>query len=279
MEDNRYYTVIKAQKSSFDLKEAWRYRDLIVLFVERNFKLVYKQTILGPLWLVLNPLLTSVVFTFIFGGFAGLSTDGVPQFLFYLAGNTIWGLFNTSIVNTANTFLANANIFGKIYFPRITVPISQILSAFINFLIQFAMLIIFWIYFYLSGESLTLSPYILLLPLLLLQVILLALGVGIIISSLTTKYRDLAIAVGFGLQLWMYASPVVYPISQTGGIMRQLLLINPMTPIIHNFRFILFSTDELMVGYWALSIIITLILLMVGIKLFNKVEKTFIDTI
>ncbi len=279
MANNRFHTVIKAEKSSFDFKEVWRYRDLIALFVERNFKLVYKQTILGPLWLILNPLLTSIIFTFIFGGFAGLSTDGVPQFLFYLAGNTIWGLFNTSVVNTANTFLVNANIFGKIYFPRITVPISQILSAFINFLIQFAMLILIWVFFYLSGESLTVSPYLLLLPLLLLQAIMLALGVGIIISSLTTKYRDLAIAVGFGMQLWMYASPVVYPISQTGGIMRQLLLLNPMTPIIHNFKFILFSTDELMVGYWILSIIVTLILLIIGVKLFNRVEKTFIDTV
>ncbi len=279
MEDNRYYTVIKAQKSSFDFKEVWRYRDLILLFVQRNFKLVYKQTVLGPLWLVLNPLLTSVIFTFIFGGFAGLSTDGVPQFLFYLAGNTIWGLFNTSVINTANTFVANANIFGKIYFPRITVPISQILSAFVNFLIQFAMLIVFWCYYYFSGEDLNLSLYVLLVPVLLLQAILLALGVGVIVSSLTTKYRDLSIAVGFGMQLWMYASPVVYPLSETGGIMRQILLLNPMTPIIHNFKFALFGSDEIMTGYWLLSVLVTAILLLVGLNLFNRVEKNFIDTV
>ncbi len=279
MDDNRYYTVIKAQNSTFDFKEVWRYRDLILLFVQRNFKLVYKQTVLGPLWLILNPLLTSVIFTFIFGGFAGISTDGLPQFLFYLSGNTIWGLFNTSVLNTANTFVANANIFGKIYFPRVTVPISQILSALVNFLIQFVMLALFWIYYFLTGADLTISIYILLVPVLLLQAILLALGVGVIVSSLTTKYRDLAIAVGFGMQLWMYASPVVYPISETGGLMRSIILINPVTSIIHNFKFALFGTDELLTGYWILSWVVTLVLLFFGLKLFNKVEKTFIDTV
>ncbi len=279
MEDNRYHTVIKSQKSTFDFKEVWRYRDLILLFVQRNFKLVYKQTILGPLWLILNPLLTSVIFTFIFGGFGGISTDGLPQFLFYLSGNTIWGMFNTSVLNTANTFIANANIFGKIYFPRVTVPISQILSAVINFLIQFVMLALFWVYYYLTGAELTITPYILLVPLLLIQAILLALGVGVIVSSLTTKYRDLAIAVSFGMQLWMYASPVVYPISETGGMMREIILLNPVTPIIHNFKFALFGSDELLTGYWLLSWIVTLVLLFFGLRLFNKVEKTFIDTV
>ena len=192
-----------------DLAELWRYRDLIGMFVKRNFTVLYKQTILGPAWIILNPLLTTVIFNVVFGGLAGLSTDGTPAFLFYMAGNTVWTFFANCVNNTANTFVANSSVFGKVYFPRLTTPISQVLTALINFLVQCAMFACFWVYFALTGAQVHLSLWVLALPVVMLQVMLLGLGVGIIVSSLTTKYRDLAIAVGFGVQLWMYASPVV----------------------------------------------------------------------
>ena len=272
--------IIKPKTGWFDidLAELWRYRDLIVMFVKRNFTVQFKQTILGPLWLIINPLMTSVVFTFVFGNFAGIPTDGVPTMLFYMAGNTMWGLFASALTGTSNTFTANAGVFGKIYFPRLTAPISQVITSLVNFGIQFAMLMIFFVYFASRGEV-ALSWWALLIPALLLHTVVLGLGVGIIISSVTTKYRDLAIAVGFGVQLWMYATPVVYPLSQTGSWMRTLLLINPMTSIINNFRFALLGCGQLMTGWWAVSAVITLILLALGVILFSRIEKTFMDTV
>ena len=201
-------TIIRPRTGWFDidLRELWRYRDLIVMFVKRNFAVLYKQTILGPAWVLLNPLLTSVLFNVVFGGIAGLSTDGTPSFLFYMAGNTVWTFFSTCINNTANTFVANSQVFGKVYFPRLTTPISQVLTSLINFFIQAAMFVVFWLYFWLTGAQMHLTVWMWALPLVILQVMLLGLGVGIIVSSLTTKYRDLAIAVSFGVQLWMYIS-------------------------------------------------------------------------
>lgn len=279
--DNKYTTIIRSQNkmSDINLKELWRYKDLIGLYVKRNFKLTYKQTVLGPLWLILTPLLTSVVFTFIFGQLSGISTDGVPQFLFYMAGNTMWGLFNSGVTGTASTFTANAAVFGKIYFPRLTVPVSQVITALVNFGIQFAMLMCFFAYYYFTGASIKLSVNFLLIPLLLLQTICLALGVGIIVSSLTTKYRDLAIAIGFGMQLWMYVTPVVYPLSTTSGLMYNILILNPVTPIIHNFKYALLGTGGLLVMPWILSVVVTVLILFIGIVMFNKVEKTFMDTV
>lgn len=279
--DDKYTTVIRPQTgwNDVNLKELWRYRDLIVLYVKRNFKLTYKQTVLGPLWLILNPLLTSVIFTFIFGQFAGISTDGVPQFLFYMAGNTIWGLFNSGVTGTANTFTANAAVFGKIYFPRLTVPISQVITALLNFGIQFVMILVFYLYFVLTGFSPEISVGVILIIPLLVQCIVLALAVGIIVSSLTTKYRDLAIAVTFGMQLWMYVTPVVYPLSSTGGWMYKILLLNPMTPIVHNFRALLLGTGEILIAPWVLSMAVTAVLMAVGVVLFSRIEKTFMDTV
>ncbi len=278
---DKHTTVIKGGKSSFNLnlKELFQYRDLISLFVKRNFILIYKQTILGPLWLIINPLFTSVIFTFVFGNFAGISTDGVPQFLFYLSGNTIWGLFNAAVLGTSNTFVSNSSIFGKIYFPRLTVPISQTITALVNFLIQFAMFILFWIYYYFAEGGLSVSLNLLLVPVLLLQACLLALGVGIVASSLTTKYRDLTLAVGFGMQLWMYVTPIVYPLSATGGLMKTILLLNPVTPIVHNFRYAVLNVGELLIMPWILSMIVTIVTLCIGIIMFNKIEKTFMDTV
>lgn len=214
-DNTQWTTIIRPRTGWFDvdLEELWRYRDLIVMFVKRNFTVMYKQTILGPLWIILNPLITTVLFNVVFGGIAGLSTDGTPSFLFYMAGNTVWTFFASCINGTANTFVANSQVFGKVYFPRLTTPISQVLTSLINFFIQFVMYILFWVYFAVTGSGVHLTAWAFAVPLVVLEVMLLGLGVGIIVSALTTKYRDLAIAVSFGVQLWMYISPVVYPLS------------------------------------------------------------------
>ena len=231
--DEGWTTVIRPRTGWFDidLQELWRYRDLIMMFVKRNFTVLYKQTILGPAWIILNPLITTVIFNVVFGGMANMPTDGVPGFLFYMAGNTVWTFFANCVNNTANTFVTNSQIFGKVYFPRLTMPVSQVLTSLINFGIQAAMYLIFWVYFFATGSGVTFTLWVLAVPFVVLEVMLLGLGVGIIVSSLTTKYRDLAIAVGFGVQLWMYASPVVYPLSMLDNSprLRVLVQLNPMT--------------------------------------------------
>ncbi len=276
-------TVIRPRSGWFDidLAELWRYRDLIVMFVKRNFTVLYKQTILGPLWILLNPLLTTVLFNVVFGGIAGLSTDGTPSFLFYMAGNTVWTFFAACINNTANTFVANAQVFGKVYFPRLTMPISQALTSLVNFCIQFAMFCVFWAYFRLTGAPLHLTAWAFALPLVVGLVMLLGLGVGIIVSSLTTKYRDLAIAVGFGVQLWMYVSPVVYPLSTLSESprLRALMLANPMTAPVEAFRLATLGTGTVTAGMLAYSAVFTLAALALGVVLFSRIEKTFMDTV
>ena len=276
-------TVIRPRTGWFDLdlRELWQYRDLIVMFVKRNFTVLYKQTILGPAWIILNPLITTVLFNVVFGGLAGLSTDGTPSFLFYMAGNTVWTFFSTCINNTANTFVANSQVFGKVYFPRLTTPISQVLTSLINFLIQFVMFALFWAGFALSGAPLRLTAWVAALPLVVLEVMLLGLGVGIIVSSLTTKYRDLAIAVSFGVQLWMYISPVVYPLSSLGEShrLRALMQLNPMTAPIEVFRLATLGSGTVSAGGLAYSLVFTLAALAVGVVLFSRIEKTFMDTV
>ena len=276
-------TVIRPRSGWFDidLQELWRYRDLIGMFVKRNFTVLYKQTILGPAWIILNPLITTVLFNVVFGGLAGLSTDGTPSFLFYMAGNTVWTFFSTCINNTANTFVANSQVFGKVYFPRLTTPISQALTSLINFFIQFVMFALFWAGFALSGAPLRLTPWLAAVPLIVLEVMLLGLGVGIIVSSLTTKYRDLAIAVGFGVQLWMYASPVVYPLSMLGESPRLKVLVelNPMTAPIEVFRMATLGTGSVSAGGIVYSLVFTAAALVLGVVLFSRIEKTFMDTV
>ena len=239
-DNTQWTTIIRPRTGWFDvdLEELWRYRDLIVMFVKRNFTVMYKQTILGPLWIILNPLITTVLFNVVFGGIAGLSTDGTPSFLFYMAGNTVWTFFASCINGTANTFVANSQVFGKVYFPRLTTPISQVLTSLINFFIQFVMYILFWVYFAVTGSGVHLTAWAFAVPLVVLEVMLLGLGVGIIVSALTTKYRDLAIAVSFGVQLWMYISPVVYPLSslEESPRLQMLMRLNPMTAPIEVFR-------------------------------------------
>lgn len=279
--DNQWTTIIKPKTKLLDLnlKELWQYKDLIVMFVKRDFKTMYKQTILGPLWIIINPMLTTVMFTIVFGGIANISTDGMPQFVFYMAGNTVWSYFSTCLTKTSNTFINNAAVFGKVYFPRLVTPISTVISGLINFGVQFAMFIAFVVFYAITGDAVQPNVYILLTPILLIMIAMLALGFGIIISSLTTKYRDLAVLVAFGVQLWMYATPVVYPISQIPLKWRNLMLLNPVAPIIETFRYAFLGSGTIPWLYLGISVITTLIILFIGIVLFNKVQKTFMDTI
>ncbi len=280
--ESQWTTVIRPKTGWFDLdlRELVQYRDLVVMFVKRNFVVFYKQTILGPLWILLNPLITTVIFNVIFGGIAKIPTDGVPSFLFYMAGNTLWTLFASCINNTANTFVANAGVLGKVYFPRLTIPVSQVLTALLNFGIQLVMFLCFWVYFAVQGEV-RFTLWALALPLLFCQVALLGLGVGIIVSSLTTKYRDLAIAVTFGVQLWMYATPVVYSMNTLGNQPKLAFIVrlNPMTAPVELFRMATLGVGTFTAGQLLYSAACTLVLLTIGVVLFSRIEKTFMDTV
>jgi len=273
--------IIRPQRAWWDLQlgEIWRYRDLILLFVWRDFVAYYKQTILGPLWYLIQPILTTVVFTIIFGNIAQLSTDGLPPFLFYLAGNTVWVYFSACVTSTADTFAGNAAIFGKVYFPRLCVPISIVLSNLISFGIRLGVFLGFLVYFLLNGANAHLTWWALILPILLIIMAGLGLGFGLIISSLTTKYRDLQQLVGFGVQLMMYGTTVIYPFSSVEGGFRWLLLLNPMTPIVEMFRMAFLGTSSLEPVYLIYSLVFMLIALLVGILIFNHVEATFMDTV
>ena len=277
-----YHTHISSKHRWFDLnlKEVWLYRDLIVLFTRRTFVLTYKQTVLGPAWIFLNPLISSIIYAFVFGGIAGIGTDGIPQILFYLCSNAIWIFFSSSVTKNAQTFTANAGVFGKVYFPRLAVPVSNVLASIIQFFVQMILVLVFLAYYVICGQVHPHWEAWLLIPLVLLHLGLLGLGCGIIISSLTTKYRDLAILVTFGVQLWMYATPIVYPLSQLGdGWMKTILLINPVTAPAEMFRYAVLGQGTIMPQYLALSWAITIVVVVVGVMIFNKVEKTFMDTV
>lgn len=283
----QWTTIIKPRTGWFDidLKELWQYRDLVVMFVKRSFATLYKQTILGPAWILINPLLTTVIFTVVFGNIAGLAESGVPSFLFYMAGNAIWSFFASCITGTANTFVTNAGLFGKVYFPRLTMPISQVVISFINLLIQMLMFFCFWVWFCFFGQeygTVQMNLWVLALPAVLLLVMVMGLGVGIIVSSLTTKYRDLAIVVSFGVQLWMYATPVVYSMSEiAAGSPRLLVLmrLNPMTEPVQVFRYALLGCGEISPAWLLYSAVVALVTLAAGVVLFSRVEKTFMDTV
>ncbi len=263
----------------FNLKELFEYKYLIFMLVKRNFKRQYKQTVLGPLWYIITPLLTSLLFTFVFGDIAKISTDGVPQFLFYMSGNIVWQYFSVCLTTTSNTFVNNARLFGKVYFPRLAMPISTVIYSAINFAIQFLIFIGFLIYFIFSGQAVQSNFYMFLLPIILLHTAVLGLGFGIIVSSLTTKYRDLSVLVGFGVQLWMYITPIVYPISALSDKIKMIIMLNPMAPIINNFRFAFLGSGEMEWGYWVISAVVSVVVLTIGILVFNRVEKTFMDTV
>lgn len=262
-----------------NLTELWEYRDLIMLFVRRDFISTYKQTVLGPFWFLLQPLISTFVFTVIFGKVARIPTDGIPPILFYMSGIVSWNYFSSCVTKTSDTFFANSGIFGKVYFPRLTVPVSIMITNLVAFAIQFSFFICFMIFFALKGLSVRPNVIIFLTPVLILQMGLLGLGVGLLVSSLTTRYRDLTYLVGFGIQLWMYATPIVYPMSQIPQKWHWVFMINPMAAVIETFRNAFLGTSTLNVNHLVISFSITLVIFMVAIFLFHRIEKTFMDTV
>jgi lipopolysaccharide transport system permease protein len=279
--DDNWTMIIRPQRHWLDMRlaELWRFRDLIALFVWRDFVAYYKQTILGPLWYLIQPLLTTLTFTVIFGRLAGLSTDGLPQFLFYMAGTVVWSYFSSCLMKTSNTFTANAGIFGKVYFPRLTVPISILISNLITLAIQFALFLGFMAYFGLFGAAIRPNAWILLTPLFLFLMAGLGLGFGIIVSSLTTRYRDLQFLVTFGVELWMFATPVIYPLSQVPEKYRWIILANPMTSILESFRYAYLGAGIVNGMHLLYSFCFMIVVLMIGVLIFNRVERTFMDTV
>lgn len=276
-----YTTHIKSHTGWFEInfKELFQYRDLIYLFYKRNYGTRYKQTVLGPLWLVFNPLITVLLYALVFGKVAGLSTAGTPQFVFYLCSNALWTFFATSLTQTSSTFTANSSIMGKVYFPRLVMPISSVLTGMLDLAIQLVMLIFTMVLYSIGGYSFNIGPQLLLIPIIILQTGVLGLGFGIIIAALTTKYRDLVILVGFGVQLWMYASPVVYTADIVPSKYMNLYMLNPIAPIMECWRSAFIGTGEFNVMYWIESWVITVTVFFSGVLLFNKVEKVFMDTV
>lgn len=274
--------VIKAESSLFSLRlnEVWAYRDLLFLMVKRDVVSFYKQTILGPLWFLIQPLITTFTFVFIFGNLAQISTDGLPQVLFYLTGIVAWSYFSECLIKTSSVFKDNASIFGKVYFPRLIMPLSLVFSNLVRFGIQFFLLILVLIYFSIfKGFQFELSWNIFLLPLFILLMAFLALGFGMIISAITTKYRDFAFLITFGVQLFMYATPIIYPLSAAPEKYKQLILLNPMSTIIEGFRFILLGKGSLSLHSILYVCIFTFITFFLGLLIFNKVERKFMDTV
>jgi len=272
---------ITAQHNLFNLKlaEVWQYRELIILLAKRGFRVGYRQTILGPLWLFINPMLSSIMYVILFGNIAKLSTNGVPQILFYLTGHAFWDFFSGRVNSNSETFTNNASLFGKVYFPRLVIPISNILSGMARFSIQMMLAFVLYLFFFFKGQV---RPNLLLLftlPIIIAEIGLMGMGVGIIISSLTTKYRDLLILVRFGLQLWMYATPIVYPLNTVKGKLKILSYLNPVTAPAELFRCALFNTDCISMRLLLYSLLFTIIVTLTGIVVFNKVERNFMDTV
>ncbi len=280
-ETQQWTTIIRPKRHLFDvnLKEVLRYKDLIYLLIRRDFVARYKQTILGPLWYIVQPLLTTIMFTIVFGRIARIPTDGMPHMLFYLSGTVLWNYFNKCLTATSNTFIGNAGLFGKVYFPRLVIPISVVISNLFQFLVQFALLAGFWVYFFFRGVHLVISWQMLLLPVYVLMAGVMGLGFGLLISSMTTKYRDLTFLLGFGMQLWMYGTPIVYPLSQVPEKWRLLVVLNPVTPIVEGFRKALLGVGTVEPWHIFYSVGFMFTVLFVGIIAFNKVEQSFMDTV
>ncbi|UFH30878.1 ABC transporter permease [Chryseobacterium sp. C-71] len=276
----KWTETIEDSHSLFDLKlkEVWRYKDLVYMFVKRDFVAGFKQTILGPLWFFINPILTTIVFLIVFSKIANLSTDGAPPLLFYLAGVTLWNYFSSSLTGTSYTFSGNAGIFGKVYFPRLVTPISIVISNLMRFGVQMLLFIIIWAYYLAKGEV---NPnwWILATPFLIVLMALFALGVGMIFSALTTKYKDLNMLLGFGVSLYMYATPVIYPSSSLTGIFKTLSYYNPLTGVFECFKYAWMGVGSFSATMLGISTVIILTLLAIGTVIFNKVEKTFMDTV
>ncbi|MDN5211461.1 ABC transporter permease [Fulvivirgaceae bacterium BMA12] len=280
---NADWTMVISPKSnmlSLQLEDIWRYKDLLYLFVRRDFVSIYKQTILGPAWFFIQPILTTITYTIIFGNVAGLSTDGLPKMIFYLSGVVCWSYFSDCITTISSTFIANAQVFGKVYFPRLIAPLSVVISKLIKLGIQFLLFIVTLLY-YVIFESTEVSPniYLLLSPVLVLLMGGLGLGLGLLISSLTTKYRDMRFLIAFGVQLLMYGTPVIYPLSKVPEEYRLLVTLNPITPVVEAFRYGFLGTGTFSVYHLVYSFVFTVIALLLGIVVFNRVEKTFMDSV
>lgn len=276
----KWTETIDSDHSLFDLKlkEVWKYKDLVYMFVKRDFVSSFKQTILGPIWFFINPILTTVVYLIIFGRIAQLPTDGAPPLLFYLAGVTLWNYFSASLLATSSTFSGNAGIFGKVYFPRLVTPLSIVISNLMRFGVQFILFLVAWVYYFNKGQVHP-NIWVLATPFLIVLMALFALGVGMIFSSLTTKYKDLSMLLGFGISLYMYATPVIYPTSALRGIFKEIALYNPLTGIFECFKYAWIGVGDFSPVMLGISTVIIIILLMIGVVVFNKVEKTFMDTV
>jgi len=263
-----------------NLKELWRYRDLLSLFVKRDVITVYKQTILGPIWFVIQPILTTITYMVVFGNIANIGTDGVPMILFYLIGITLWGYFSDTLNITSKTFTENAGIFGKVYFPRLILPLSKVASGLLKFAIQFMLFFVAWLYFWIYKKAIHPNIYILITPLLVGLLALMSLGFGILITSMTTKYRDMVFLITFGVQLMMYATPVIYPFSKLASSKwRIYVLLNPLTSIFEAFKYAFIGKGFFSPFWLVYSLVFTLMILVVGVITFNKVEKRFVDTV
>lgn len=280
-EKENWDLIIKPHTKWYDLRlnEIFRYKDLLFLFVRRDFVSIYKQTILGPLWFFIQPIITAITFTVIFGNLAQISTDGLPQVLFYLCGITLWNYFSETLTKTSETFSANSNIFGKVYFPRMIVPLSVVLSNLIKLGVQFTIFLAVWIYYLMGSNQIHPNIYILIVPFLIILMGFMGLSFGIIITSLTTKYRDLKFLVVFGVQLIMYASPIVYPLSIVPNKYKWLILANPVTSIIETFKYAFLGVGEFSWVYLSYSLVFTFILFLTGLIIFHRVEKSFMDTV
>ena len=278
--NTEWTNVISSDHSLFklNLKEVWDYRDLVYMFVKRDFVSSFKQTILGPLWFFINPIFTTVVYLIVFGNIANLSTDGAPKILFYLAGVTLWNYFSSSLGGTSNVFVGNAGIFGKVYFPRLVMPITIVISNLMRFGVQFLLFLVVFFYYWYKGEV-TPNWWVLFTPIFILMMSLFALGVGMIFSSLTTKYRDLSMLLTFGISLYMYATPVIYPTSMLSAKTQPYAKYNPLTGIFEGFKYAWMGVGEFNPIMLVYSTIIILILLAIGTVIFNKVEKGFMDTV
>lgn len=273
--------VIKPEKGllDVDIKGIWRYRDLWYMYVKRDIVTVYKQTILGPLWFFIQPIFTTAMYMFVFGGLAGISTDGVPQPLFYLSGIMLWNYFSECFNGASNTFTANAGVFGKVYFPRLVVPLASLTSNLIKMLIQLLLFIVVYVYYVAIGGPVSINAAALLFPILVFMLAFHALSWGLIVSSLTSKYRDLRYLVGFGLQLFMYATPIIYPLSAAGDKFRWALELNPLTPIFEAFKFGVLGSGSLSWGGLLYSFVFMVVMLFFSIIIFNRVERNFMDTV
>ena len=265
---------------AFDWRELWRYRDMFVLFVDRNFRTAYKQTVLGPLWFIITPVLSVIVYVTVFGGIANIPTDGVPPILFYLLGISVWGYFASCVSATSNSFVTNADIFGKVYFPRIIMPLVAVTTNLLSLAIQLAIFAVFYIYYAATGTELVIHWQIVLFPLLILLLALMAVGFGMIFSSLTTKYRDLQIMLNKITALWVYVTPVIYPLSMvTNPKLHLAMSLNPVTPVMEAVKYTLLGQGQFSWLWLGYSVGFTFILLLCGLMLFNKVQKSFMDTV